>query len=284
MINIRGIKLSLHPFFVILMLFSVITGHFLELIVLFSIVFIHELGHMAAALLFGVRIRSVQLLPFGGVVEMEDHGELTAWKEIGIAIAGPLQNLLMIVAALLVREWGAGDGAFLNYVIFGNGMIALFNLLPILPLDGGKIVHAAASLYFPYHETLLWSSRISIAGSIGVVFFSVLPFLQGENRIQLNLLLIGIFLLYSNWTDYRHVPYRFTRFLMNREKRYGGSETGGFAQPIIADQAKHLDSILRLFKREKYHVIYVMNKQGGLIAMLPEQRLISAYFATDRPS
>ncbi|WP_136608257.1 M50 family metallopeptidase [Paenibacillus dokdonensis] len=280
MINIRGIKLSLHPFFVILMLFSVITGHFLELIVLFSIVFIHELGHMTAALLFGVRIRSVQLLPFGGVVEMEDHGQLTAWKEIGIALAGPFQNVLMIGAALLLREIIPGDGAFLNYVIYGNAMIALFNLLPVLPLDGGKVVHAAASLLFPYHPTLLWSSRISVACSMGVVFFSVLPFLQGEGRIQLNLLLIGIFLLYSNWIDYRHVPYRFSRFLMNRENRFGSEARARvLEQPIIVDQAKHLDSILRLFKRENYHVIYVINKQGSLIAMLPEQRLISAYFA-----
>ncbi|MDR0267765.1 M50 family metallopeptidase [Paenibacillus sp.] len=283
MINVRGIKLSLHPFFVILMLFSVLTGHFLELIVLFSIVLVHELGHVTAALIYGVRIRSIQMLPFGGVVEMEDHGELTAWKEIGIAIAGPLQNVVMIGAALLFRELGWGDGSFLSYVIYGNGMIASFNLLPILPLDGGKIVHAAASMLFPYHKTLLWSSKISLTGSAGIVFFSVLPLLQGEARIQLNLLMIGIFLLYSNWMDYRHIPYRFTRFLMNRENRYGdAAREGTLAQPIIADQTKHLDGILRLFIREKYHVIYVMNKQGGLIAMLPEQRLISAYFATDR--
>ncbi|MFU1797231.1 M50 family metallopeptidase [Paenibacillus azoreducens] len=284
MINMRGIKLSLHPFFVILMLFSVMTGHFLELIVLFSIVLIHELGHLAAALLCGVRIRSIQLLPFGGVVEMEDHGQLTAWKEIGIAIAGPLQNVVMIGAALLFRELGWGDGAFLAYVIYGNGMIASFNLLPILPLDGGKILQAAASLWFPYHQILLWSSRISLAGSAGMVLLSVSSLLLGEGRIQLNLLMIGIFLLYSNWMDYRHIPYRFTRFLMNREKKYGeAARIGTLAQPIIADPAKHLEGILRLFKREKYHVIYVLNKQGGLIAMLPEQRLISAYFATDRP-
>ncbi|MDR9857297.1 M50 family metallopeptidase [Paenibacillus sp. VCA1] len=285
MINVRGITLSLHPFFVILMLFSVVTGHFLELIVLFSIVFIHELGHLAAALLCGVRIRSIQMLPFGGVVEIEDHGQLTAWREIGIAAAGPLMNAMMIGGALLFREAGWGDGAFLSYVVYGNAMIAGFNLLPVLPLDGGKILHAAASLFFPYHQTLLWSSRISVAGSAVVVLLSVSPLLQGEAKIHLNLLMIGIFLLYSNWMDYRHIPYRFTRFLMNREKGYGeAARKGSFAQPIIADPAKHLDSILRLFKRGKYHVVYVINKQGGLIAMLPEQRLISAYFATERPT
>lgn len=285
LINIRGIALSLHPFFVILMLASVITGHFIELITLFAIVFIHELGHTGAALMFGIRIRSIQFLPFGGVVEIEDHGQLTAWKEIIIAAAGPLQNLVMIIIALLFRLIGWGDSAFLSYVIYGNGMIALFNLLPILPLDGGKIFQSAASLFFTYHRTLLWSSRISVGASVAVIIYSVLPFFLGKESIQLNLLLIGIFLFYSNWVDYRHLPYRFTRFLMNRESRYSGSGSpGGLAQPIVADPAKHLDSILRLFKREKYHLIYVMNEHGNIVAVLPEQRIISAYFATDRSS
>ncbi|GIO64418.1 MULTISPECIES: M50 family metallopeptidase [Paenibacillus] len=285
MINVRGMTLSLHPFFVILMLFSVVTGHFLELITLFVIVFIHELGHAGAALMYGVRIRSIQFLPFGGVVEIEDQGRLTAWKEIVIAAAGPLQNGMMILFALLLRLAGWGDGAFLSYVIYGNAMIALFNLLPILPLDGGKILQSAASLFFPYHRTLLWSSRISVGASVIVIICALAPLFQGKGSVQLNLLLIGIFLLYSNWVDYRNLPYRFTRFLMHRESMYTRSRADGeLAQPIVADPAKHLDSILRLLKREKYHLIYVMNERGKIIAVLPEQRIISAYFATDRTS
>lgn len=78
MIRIFGIELSLHPLFVIIMLFSVVTGQFLELLTLFTIVFIHEMGHVVAALLAGVTVKSVQLLPFGGVAVIEDHGRLTA--------------------------------------------------------------------------------------------------------------------------------------------------------------------------------------------------------------
>ena len=72
------------------MLLSVLTGQFLELLTLFTIVLIHELGHVCAALVTGVTVKSVQLLPFGGVAVMEDHGKLTATRETGIALAGPL--------------------------------------------------------------------------------------------------------------------------------------------------------------------------------------------------
>lgn len=80
-------------------------------------------------------------------------------------------------------------------------------------------------------------------------------------------------------TDYRNVPYRFIRFLMNREAVFvRHAAAGSLAQPIISFPAKPLDTILRLLKRERYHMVYVMNKQGRVMAVLPEQRVIGSYF------
>lgn len=278
MIRVLGIDLSLHPLFVIIMLFSVLTGQFLELLTLFTIVFIHELGHVIAALLAGVTVKSVQLLPFGGVAVIEDHGRLTASKEIGIAFAGPLQNGIMIVISLVLQQGGFGNQEFITYFIQANVMIALFNLLPILPLDGGKIVQAAISLLVPYYFTLLWSGRVSIAASTLVIIYALLP-LGAGGGLRLNLVMIGIFLLYSNLTDHRNLPYRFVSFLMNREAVYENHlRTGTEARPILALSAKPLEAILRLFKRNQYHFIYVMNGKGNVVAVVPEQRLISSYF------
>ncbi|AIQ54392.1 M50 family metallopeptidase [Paenibacillus sp. FSL R7-0331] len=278
MIRVSGIQLSLHPLFVLVMLLSVITGQFLELLTLFIIVFIHELGHVCAALLLGVTVKSVQLLPFGGVAVMEDHGRLTAGREIAIAFAGPLQNGIMIVMALALQHLGSGSGAFLAYFIQANAIIALFNFLPVLPLDGGKIVQAALSTLLPYYYTLLWSGRVSIAASGLVILYALLPLAAGAG-LRLNLLMIGAFLLYSNTTDQRNLPYRFLAFLMNREAAYERYlRLGSAAQPIVAFSAKPLDDILRLFKRNQYHFIYVMNDDKNVVAVVPEQRLISSYF------
>ncbi len=265
------------------MLMSILTGSFIELITLFAIVLIHEMGHMSAAIVLGIKVRSVQLLPFGGVVSIEDHGKLTAWKEIIIALAGPLQNGIMmgIGLAFMAAEWGNIE--FILYIVHGNMVIAVFNLLPILPLDGGKILQSLASRYYPYHWTLLWSSRVSIVTSVVVIIYSILPLMKGEGIIQLNILMIGIFLFYSNLIDYRNLPYRFMRFLMNRDLVYTKyAIRGSIAQPIVTDTAKHLENILRLFKREKYHLIYIMDKDGKVMSVLPEQRLISAYFSHGR--
>lgn len=260
------------------MLLSVITGQFLELLTLFIIVFIHEMGHVCAALLNGVTVKSVQLLPFGGVAVIEDHGRLNAGREIAIALAGPLQNGIMILIALLLQHLGNGNSAFISYFIQANAIIALFNLLPVLPLDGGKVVQAILSMLLPYYYTLLWSGRVSIAASGLVIAYALLPLTAGAG-LRLNLLMIGAFLLYSNTTDQRNLPYRFLAFLMNREAAYERHlRLGSAAQPIVAFSAKPLDDILRLFKRNHYHFIYVMNDDNNVVAVVPEQRLISSYF------
>ena len=96
---------------------------------------------------------------------------------------------------------------------------------------------------------------------------------------MLNMVMIGAFLLYSNLTDHRNLPYRFVAFLMNREAVYEYHlRTGSVARPIVALSAKPLDAILRLFKRNQYHFIYVLNGKGNVVAVVPEQRLISTYF------
>ncbi|MDU0329733.1 M50 family metallopeptidase [Paenibacillus sp. 3LSP] len=278
MIKWRGIAISFHPFFVIIMLMSVLTGHFLELLALFTIVFVHEMGHVFAARMYDIKVLSVQMLPFGGVAVMEDSGNLTAGREIVIALAGPLQNLMLISASLLLHAIGIWDGPFLSYFIQSNLLIALFNLLPILPLDGGKISQALCSLVMPYYATLLWSYRISLLFSVLLVAYSFLPLWLGLGGMQLNLLLIGLFLLYSNLMDYRNIPYRFIRFLVNRDRSFSRHLLNGtLAQPIVAEKTKPLDHILRLFKREKYHFIYVMNQQGNIVAVVPEQRVISSF-------
>ncbi|MNM94653.1 Stage IV sporulation protein FB [compost metagenome] len=259
------------------MLASVLTGRFLELIALFGIVFVHELGHVAAARWFGIPVVSVTMLPFGGNAVMEDNGNITAGKEIVIALAGPFQNLVLIGITLLLHQTEVWEGAFPVYFIECNMLIALFNLLPILPLDGGKISQAVCSLSLSYHSTILWCTRVSVLFSGLVIIYAVGPWLMG-GALQLNLLLIGSFLLYSNMTDYRNVHYRFLRFLMNRDKSFSQHLIqGSLVQPIIADTSKPLDRILRLLRREKYHFIYVMNHEGQIMAVVPEQKVITSY-------
>ncbi|GIO12489.1 hypothetical protein J19TS2_20440 [Cohnella xylanilytica] len=276
MIKWRGISFKLHPLFVLLMLLSVMTGQLTEAITLFGIVLLHELGHLAMAMRFGWTIREVKLLPFGGVLEVEEAGTVPAREEALVAIAGPLQNVFLAAAAFAAGWAGWVDDSWADGFATANATIALFNLLPILPLDGGKLVQCWMSLRIPYHRTLLWNMRISLLFSAATVAGSVYPLLNG-GRPHFNLLIVGSFLCASNWTYRRNVPFVFLRFLVHRARRSEGRiGAGTLAQPIVVSEHRPPSAVVKLLMKERYHLVYVM-KQGKINRVVPEGQLIDGF-------
>jgi len=282
LIKLRGITFRLHPLFLLLMLAAVATGYFAELLTLFVIVLIHELGHVAAARSFGWKVIRVQLLPFGGVAETEDGGRSSALQETVVALAGPLQNGWMALLALAMGGLGWWEAEWSDYFLKANLMIGAFNLLPVLPLDGGKVMQALVSRWLPYYRTLLLVSLVSLLLSLLLAAAALLGFQSGG--IHLNLLMISIFLAYSNWYGYRNAPFQFMRFLMNREPVTDRlMDKGTLAQPIVIYRHRTVAEIVRLFMRDKYHLVYIMSEQGRIQAVLPEQKLLYVYFQLNRP-
>jgi len=274
-----GTVYRFHPLFVLMMLFSIATGYFIELLTLFGIVFIHELGHVTLAKSFGWRVKEVQLLPFGGVAVVEESGNIPAHEELWVALAGPAQNAWMAGFAFIMMKFSGGDTHWWQYFLQANVMIGLFNMLPILPLDGGKVLISILSFRLCYYKTLYICAWFSLCFSCVIVMCAFIS-VGTHGGIQLNLLMIGLFLLYSNWMSYRHIPYQFRRFLMSREGRaIQHIAKGTLEQPILVGGHKEISAIVQLFMREKYHKIYILSKQGVIQKVLTEQRLIYTYFA-----
>lgn len=257
------------------MLASAMTGYFVELLTLFVIVVVHELGHVVVARSFGWKIKEVKLLPFGGVAEVEDAGGLSAKEEALVAIAGPLQNVWMGLLAWGLGALGLWDNQWGQYVAQANLMIALFNLLPIQPLDGGKLLHALLCYCLNYYRTLRWTARISLLFSALMIAGAFLPLLMEGRGIQANLLVVGIFLLVTNWTYNRNIPFLFYRFLTHREAASDFAQHRGKpVSPIIVSGQQSILSVTRLFRRERYHIVYVIQPAAVELQVLTEQRIV----------
>ena len=261
------------------MLASVATGRLLELATLFFIVVVHELGHLAMALRCGWTVREVRLLPFGGVVEVEEAGTVPAREEMAVAVCGPLQHVWLAALGWLLGYIGWVDAAWADFFVRANATVMAFNLLPVVPLDGGRLLQSWFSLRIPYHRTLLWSARISLAFSALIVAASLYPLLTG-GLLQLNLLAIGLFLVASNWTYLRNVPFLFLRFLVHRAQRAERHfELGTIARPIVLAEERALSSIVRLFMRDSYHLVYVM-KRGKIVRVVPERPILDGFLGS----
>jgi Zn-dependent protease len=156
---------------------------------LFLSVLLHELGHALTARAYGVQTREITLWLLGGVAQLEQIPRYRGAEAV-IAIAGPIVSVLLSGLFGLLRglvPLGAAEGQFLlGYLAFINLSLALFNLLPALPLDGGRILRSLMALYKPYLE----ATRTAVAISKVVAFaLGLLGLLVGN----LLMLLIAFF-------------------------------------------------------------------------------------------
>ncbi|MGW1559122.1 site-2 protease family protein [Streptomyces sp. NPDC002144] len=110
----------------------------------YASVLVHELAHTVAALRFKLPVRRIQLQFFGGVSEIEKEAE-TPGREFVLAFVGPLLSLVLagiFYVALQPVEPGTVPGVLLAGLMISNLIVAVFNLLPGLPLDGGRMLRA----------------------------------------------------------------------------------------------------------------------------------------------
>lgn len=167
--RIAGIDLYVHATFLLLLAWVVfqeysrglaaIGGAMVYTVALFAIVVMHELGHALAARRFGILTRDIILLPIGGVARLERMPR-NPRQELLVALAGPAVNVaLATLLYAVVRLTGSTPStdlynidiitstrAFLYQLVIVNIVLALFNLLPAFPMDGGRVLRALLAL------------------------------------------------------------------------------------------------------------------------------------------
>jgi stage IV sporulation protein FB len=264
-------KIHIHPLLWIVIFLAVATAHFIELSLLLLIIFIHEMGHGVAASIFSWRVKKISFLPFGGVAEMDEHGNRPLREEAIVTLAGPIQHVWLIAAGYLCYSFNIISTDLYELFFQYNLMVLVFNLLPIWPLDGGKLVFLLFSLKhsFPkaHHQTLVISIGSLVLFTITVLVISPL---------NLNVWIVIVFIILSLYTEWKQQPYVFMRFLL--ERYYGKKETFRTLKTIPADENQTILEVLSEFQRGKKHLI-VVHQNGKETGTLDENELLHAYFA-----
>jgi len=263
-------KIEIHPLLWLIVGVAVVTAHFRELLMLFFIIFVHEMGHAACAHFFSWRIKRIQLLPFGGVAEMDEHGNRPLKEELMVILAGPAQHIWMVAVAYLLLVGSVISDKTFDLFLFHNLVIFFFNLLPIWPLDGGKLLYLFLSYrhsFFEAHKRMLVVSSL-VAGLIfiGMLFYS---------PNNLNLWVILSFLFFSIVMEWRKRHFVFMRFLL--ERYYGKQDTFTKLKPLVVDENEMVYTVLSMFQRGCKHPI-VIRKDGEKQQPLDENELLHAYF------
>ena len=167
----------------------------------FGSLLLHELAHSVVARRFGVQIKGITLFLFGGVAELAEEPK-SATAEFWIALAGPAMSLSLsavfwLLAQLSVQLLNAPAVIeTLSYLAAVNLVIALFNLVPAFPLDGGRVLRAY--LWHRHGDILRATKAAARSGTIfayGLMFLGVLVLFQGLLITGLWYIMIGFFVL-----------------------------------------------------------------------------------------
>ncbi|WP_261177622.1 M50 family metallopeptidase [Anaerobacillus sp. CMMVII] len=264
-------KIKINPLFWFVIGIGVLTGYFREVIMVFSIVFIHEMGHSVAAHFFQWRIRKIELLPFGGVAEVEEYGNRPLKEEFIVIISGPIQHIWLIALSYLLLPfefWTINDH---QMFIMHNLMILLFNLLPIWPLDGGKLLFLYFSTKLPFQKSLdkTLKSSLFLLFLFTVVSIYLFPF-------HLNLWIVILFLLFSHYFEWKQRSYAYMRFLM--ERYYKTEKPFAATVPIVVSAHLTVQDVLKTFRRGVKHKIVIKNDSIAPRKILYEKTVLKAFF------
>ena len=194
-------KIYIHPIFLLNIFIFISIGYFRFLIFFMMLIIIHELGHIVISLLFKWNIDKIIILPFGGLTKYNEIINRPLIEEFLIAIAGILFQLIFYI---LIKN-------NIDYKYFDviNYFIIVFNLLPIYPLDGGKLLNMILSLKFSFKS----SYKISILISYLVACLFLIMFIS---NISINVVVIFLFLIYKITFEYRRINYFYEKFLLER--------------------------------------------------------------------
>jgi Zn-dependent protease len=195
-----GIDVYVHATFFLLILWVVIVhwfaGHSLQaiasgvifILVLFACVVLHEFGHALTARHYGISTKDITLLPIGGVSRFERMPD-KPWQEFWVSIAGPLVNAaigLGIWLALFltngfkpVSGLSLTAGPFLERMMVANFVLAIFNIIPAFPMDGGRILRALLATRMTHVRATQVAAGVgqALALVFGLVGLFVNPFL-----------------------------------------------------------------------------------------------------------
>src|SRR5437773_1214567 len=161
----------------------------------------HELGHTAVSLAFGMPVRRVVIFLLGGVSEIEKEPQRPV-EEYLVAIAGPLVSLLLAgigAAALPTAAHGSVARVVIMLLVLSNLFVAIFNLLPGLPLDGGRLLRAA--VWHTSHSRLTGTRAAAWGGRVvaGLVFAFAVATVSIGNGFGLGNLVLAVLLATFIW-------------------------------------------------------------------------------------
>ncbi len=253
--------------------FARFTGGLYTLLTAYAVVAIHELFHLFAALLVHERIGSVIIMPFGMTLRLSARLIQNTGKEIFIASFGPVANLFLLALCPFLKQLYGSHSLSLTVFRYLNMAILLVNLLPCLPLDGGRIVKAILIKKMGYIAAASFMRRISLFVTICLTITGI--FLLWITRLNISLLMAAGFLaLHLSEVEKQNEYVIMQELLYNKDKlRKKGILR---SRTITAMDSVPARDIFKMLSYDCYYIIIIVDGDQKPVCTITEAQLVGA--------
>ncbi|WP_026475951.1 site-2 protease family protein [Alkaliphilus transvaalensis] len=268
-----GMEIKINPLLFPLITLSFYLGHYRELIITLVIVTLHEMAHYKVSEYYAINIKEIELFPFGGVIKVDDELVLEPYKEIIVSIAGPLSNFLMFSIGYFLGLYFPIKEELLMIFLRANIMIGIFNLVPIIPLDGGRILRAILN----YLWGMKRATKISvlIGKTLSVLLLLTGIYYTSQSIEHLYLILLAIFLYFNVHREKKMVFFLFFRDVLRKKKTLQKKGIMN-SKYLTVIETIDISRVFHEFSTGRYHFVTVISLKGEILGTLTESQILDA--------
>ncbi len=266
-----GHRVKVNLWFIPLLICAFLGNYQALFLIAYSSSFLHELAHIFTAKSLGVDISYIKIYPFGISAKLKNNYIQSSEKEFWIAFAGPFCSFVIFFVALTL------DGFLIfpynDFIIETNFALCFINLIPCLPLDGGRIAKSLLSIRFgiirAYNLMIKFSNFVLI-----VLTSSAFVFLY-INKFNFSLLLIYAFLFQNLANEQKSISILTLKEILNTKNKCHSADIL-FVRNLCVFEEKNASSILRHLSYDYFLIVSVIDKNSTIIKTLTEPQIINA--------
>jgi stage IV sporulation protein FB len=272
-LKMAGIRIKIDFFFIFILVSAALAGFLNEVLSLALALGFHEMGHLLSARELGLKVDELELLPFGGRIKIKSFDEALPEHQILTALAGPMFNFAASVLLFYLISQKILSGQIGNTMINYQLILGFFNLVPALPLDGGRIFVVWLRRYLNYLSAIRIACRVSKIISMLLVVAAVV---QGVflKRFLLNFVIAGIFLFAHALKEENEAPAAFIKQVA--KKRESLLKKGCLPiESAVATGGASVRDVLYMFTPHRYFLLFIVDDQMHIKKYLTETEIFN---------
>jgi stage IV sporulation protein FB len=270
--RIAGTDILVNPPVIVLFAAAACLGYLTRGLLLAAAIIVHETAHGAAAFFLGYRLEEVKVFPLGGSLRIGGMSGYDPAAEALIALAGPVASILMSMFALVLKDHGLISLPYGKFFVAINTMIFLINLLPALPLDGGRLFRSILSFRLGIVDA---TRAVYLSGNIIAGLLVLLAICLGpRSPLGLSMAAAAVFLFFAGARERKMAA---SLAITQTGSKEGLLQKKGLlrSKTFVAAYNASGKRVISHFVPGYYHIVYVVGKNGEVLGKATEQEIIS---------